>query len=568
MTNQINKVGTEENSEEIRRLRARVAELEEIEAENRRIQRSLHEQKIIFEMIANGTPLEEVLNTLIKMVEVYTFGLRCSILLLNSQGTHLRFAAAPSLPAEFNAAIDNLEVGPENGCCGAAVYYNRLVIVSDTTVSPLCANFTQLIGAYKLRACWSSPIYGNDNKIIGTFASYYDTPTMPSPFDLKRIEMVTHLAAFAIERKRTDDALHQSEEKNRCLMEAIPQLLWTTNAEGSADFLNQHWTNYTGQSQEEALNMGWLEVIHLEDRERVQEHWREAVNSREHYEVEYRLRRRDGVYRWFLVRGVPLKNEQGQVTGWVGTSTDINDQKELDHLKNLFVSIASHELRTPLTIISGYSQNLKRTLARQNTSAFDKKLADKFEFGLTKIASQTDNCLGLIAQLLDFSRTQSNKLTVERQENVDLAELVQQVIEQQAQVAHNHKLQAQVEVRKAIGSFDKTRLEQVLSNLISNAFKYSPAQTTVTVGMEQREAEVIVWVRDEGFGISPENQAHVFDCFYRERTHETRAVEGLGLGLYISRQIIEQHQGRMWVESQQGKGSTFYFALPITTTSV
>lgn len=549
---------------ELERLRVRVAELEQLESENLQIQQTLFEQKAILELIANGVDLREVLTGLLQRVEVATPGIRCSILLLDRKGTHLRLGAAPSLPAEFNRAIDNLEVGPENGCCGAAVYFNRLIVIANTATSSLCAGFTHYIEKFHLGACWSSPIYGKDNKIIGTFATYYEAPTVPSDDELNRIERVTHLAAIAIERKQAEDALRQSEEKYRCLIEAIPQLVWTTEARGAANFVNQHWLDFTGQTLEQFSNTGWLDVVHPEDRPATYETWTKAVNSGQLYEVEYRLRRRNGIYRWFLARGVPVKNEQDQITGWMGTCTDINDQKELDDLKNLFVSIASHELKTPLTVISGYTQNLLRTLTQQGEQSFDEKLVHKFDRSLSRIAVQTDNSLALINQLLDFSRMQSNKLEVNCQENTNLVELVQQVVEQQAHLVTDHKLQTQINLDKAIGNYDKSRLEQVLSNLINNAVKYSPAQTTITVGMAQQEADVVVWVRDYGCGISLENQAHIFDSFYRERTNQNYSVEGLGLGLYISHEIIEQHNGRMWVESQPNQGSTFYFALPVT----
>ncbi len=257
------------------------------------------------------------------------------------------------------------------------------------------------------------------------------------------------------------------------------------------------------------------------------------------------------------------------------TQKDLNTQRELDYYKDLFMSVASHELRTPLTSIKGYAQILQRNLLGQA------KLSPQIEPGQEKllrsverIIYQSNRMNELVDQLLNFSRIQSHQLELKYSPDLNLNELIERIVEQHRQNPRNHNIALQLPDQRLVGSFDAGRIEQVLDNLINNALKYSPAETTVTVGLEASRRidtdpsiQALIWIRDEGHGISKEAQEHIFDPFYRVRTHQNAVVEGLGLGLYVSNEIVRQHGGRMWLESQPGEGSTFYLSLPLTPTS-
>jgi signal transduction histidine kinase/CHASE3 domain sensor protein len=251
----------------------------------------------------------------------------------------------------------------------------------------------------------------------------------------------------------------------------------------------------------------------------------------------------------------------------------LDTQKELDYLKDLFMSVASHELRNPLTSIKGYAQMMQRTLDTQLRAAPDqqerRRGQDKLSRPVESIIRQSNRMNDLIQQLLDFSRIQNRQLELRYTDGVDLVELVERVVEQHRLNNPKRILIRQLHMKTITVTCDEARLEQVLDNLINNALKYSPPASAVTVGIEHgpdgefaSEDEVVIWVKDEGFGISEEHQDHIFDRFYRERTDQNLRVEGLGLGLYISNEIIMRHQGRMWLESRLGEGSTFYFAIP------
>ena len=248
--------------------------------------------------------------------------------------------------------------------------------------------------------------------------------------------------------------------------------------------------------------------------------------------------------------------------------------RELDLLKNQFMSIASHELRTPLTSIKGYSQMLERNLQKQIHNALTGEEIEQtaLERSLNSsrhVLHQSNRMQELINRLFDFTRIQNGQLELNLTPNVNLGQILQHIVEQHQLSFTDHRLLLTDPANPLLISCDVARLEQVFENLISNAFKYSPPGSTVEVSLTQDEAtrQAVVAVRDEGQGISPEHQAHVFEQFFRARTDHNRSVDGLGLGLFISYSIVEQHGGRMWLESTPGHGSTFYLALPLQPAS-
>jgi signal transduction histidine kinase len=254
----------------------------------------------------------------------------------------------------------------------------------------------------------------------------------------------------------------------------------------------------------------------------------------------------------------------------------LETQKELDYLKTLFMSMANHELRTPLTVIKGYTQIMEYTLRKQAKTLPDDQDGqhnqEKILQYIERVLHQTDRMNNLIEQLLDFSRIQNRKLELHVTEEVNLIGLVKRLVEQYNMMTSTHSFQLQAPEEYLTVSCDEPRLEQVLNNLITNAVKYSPPETMITVGaehfvQESGQQEVMIWVQDRGAGISKEHQDHLFDRFYRIRTDENVKVDGLGLGLYISHEIVVQHGGKMWLESNPGEGSTFYFSIPMVPPS-
>jgi len=395
------------------------------------------------------------------------------------------------------------------------------------------------------------------------------------------VEVTDQVKAHAI--------IRESAARFRQLADNIPAVVWQAETNGDIKFFNRYWLNYTGLTFEDTQNWGWEQVIHPEDIVENVRVWRQSIETGQPFEFEHRFRRYDGVYRWHLGRAEAMRDATGHIEMWIGTNVDIDEQKKAMEQKDQFLAVASHDLRTPLSSIKGYAQILARNLAKEQpgqpeTDAAQLSSATKSLNMVRTIIQQSERMNELINRLLDFSRIQGGQLSLQYSENSNLVELLQQVVTQLIVTTENHVLQIDTATPSAVRvSYDAARVEQVLNNLISNAIKYSPDGTTVTVGVEiataavsdsqqadETEArdEVVVWVRDEGYGISPEAQAHIFERFYRVQNEQTASKSGLGLGLFISCEIVRQHGGRMWVESEEGRvGSTFYFTLPATSIS-
>jgi two-component system sensor histidine kinase UhpB len=291
-------------------------------------------QRRVLERIANGAPLREILETLVRLVEEQAHGMRCAVLLADTPQQRLRFAAAPSIPEDYKAGIDPfLRIAPEMGSCGTAAFQREPVYTQDTATDPLWRDCGDIAVRNGLRAIWSTPILSDDNAVLGTFAMYYGEPRLPSPEHIQLIDMATQMARVAIEAKRNEEEIQalsrQREEHLRLVIDTIPTMAWSVLPDGAVDYVNQRWLEYTGLSFEKALE-GANHTVHPEDLPEVMEKWLVDMAAGEPCEYEMRLRRADGEYRWFLVRTVPLRDEQGKIVKWYGTSTDIEDRKRAE----------------------------------------------------------------------------------------------------------------------------------------------------------------------------------------------------------------------------------------------
>ncbi|WP_066426458.1 PAS domain-containing protein [Anabaena sp. 4-3] len=376
------------------------------------------------------------------------------------------------------------------------------------------------------------------------------------------------------DRKYAEAALRQSEERYRYLSNAIPQLVWITNTQIECVYVNQRWHEFTGMTIEQASGFGWKKAIHPDDIESAIQAWMTATQTGESYEQELRYQKYDGSYRWHLARAVPIKNEQGKIVEWFGTSTDIDDYKKLeaerDYLltqekaaraeaeaanqaKDEFVAIVSHDLRSPLSAILGWAQILRH---RQ----FDETIFSR----AVEIIIRNAHAQGkLLEDLLDISRILRGNLQLEFSA-VNLAAIIGVAMETAypSAQAKNIILESVVEPSVPMIIGDANRLLQVLGNLLSNAIKFTPDQGTVTVRLLRNESEAYITVTDTGMGISPEFLPYVFER-YRQADRQHRQG-GLGLGLAIARHIIELHGGTIQVTSPgEGKGATFTIKLPL-----
>lgn len=273
--------------------------------------------------------------------------------------------------------------------------------------------------------------------------------------------------------------------------------------------------------------------------------------------VEGELRRRNGSFVSAGITYAPLLMRNGQLLNIVGVVHDITRFREADALKDTFVSVVSHELKTPVAIIKGYAETLQRPEAHRDT-ALNKEM-------LAAIVEESDRLARFVDDLLDVSRLQAGGLPLQDIAEVDLRTVVRRVMDRYQPQTRRHTLTAEFADDFPVVHGDPRRLEQVLDNLVSNALKYSPQGGPVRIAGQTTPAEVLLTVQDSGVGVPWGEQERIFERFYRVEGPETRAAAGTGLGLYLTRAIVQAHGGHIWVESVPGYGATFFVALPRET---
>jgi PAS domain S-box-containing protein len=297
-------------------------------------------EKRTLELIADGASLSCVLNELCAAIDEYTSATSL-VFLMDRGGSQLVPIAGPRLPPAITAAFTPWPIGPSMGSCGTAAFTKTRVIISDIAGDPRWPHDARglatrnLVLNHGLRAAWSEPLISQSGEVLGTFCISYSRPRTPNIRDLELMEAAGHIARIAIERHRSQEALRtaldeikNSETKLRQVIDTIPTLAWCNLPAGPNEFLNKRWHEYTGLSPEESQGWGWQAAFHPEDVPRLMERWRELLVSGEPGEIEARLRRHDGVYRWFLIRHEPFRDESGKIIRWYGTSTDIETLKQ------------------------------------------------------------------------------------------------------------------------------------------------------------------------------------------------------------------------------------------------
>lgn len=354
-------------------------------------------------------------------------------------------------------------------------------------------------------------------------------------------------------RKKVEEA----EEKFRMLADNIPNLAWMANPDGYITWYNSRWYEFTGTTPKQMKGWGWQSVHEPDTLPKVLHQWNKSIKNGTVFEMVFPLKGADGEYRTFLTRVVPIRDEKGKIIRWFGSNTDITKQKELERQKDDFLGIASHELKTPVTSIKAYGQVLERIFQKRGDSASVELLS--------KMGTQVDRLTSLIEDLLDVTKIQSGRLKF-NDNYFDFNVLVEEIVEELQRTTDRHKIITELSMPKKIHG-DRDRTGQVISNLISNAIKYSPKSDKIIIKSQQDGTNVTLSVQDYGIGIPKEKQSRVFEQFFRVSGDREITFPGLGLGLYVSSEIVKREGGRIWVNSIKGKGSTFCFSLPISKKS-
>ncbi len=383
------------------------------------------------------------------------------------------------------------------------------------------------------------------------------------------IRYALEMTRAAAGRRTAEREVREQEDRFRTLANAIPQLAWMADAQGDIRWYNQRWYDYTGTTLEQVQGWGWRVVQHPEHEARVVAGIKRSFETGEPWEDTFPLRAADGTYRWFLSRALPMRRDDGTITGWFGTNTDITAQKRVEDERELLLAreqqartaaeqatrareevlaVLAHDLRDPMQTIFVAASVLGIQVPEENRRH------------VAIIQRATQSMQRLVTDLLDVARIDSGTFSV-RKARVDLAALLQDVLElyEPQALAHDVVLGSDIDSEVAPVEADPDRLRQVLSNLISNALKFTPAKGNIVVRVANREGGVEMSVKDSGPGIAEEDLTQIFERFWQlNRASRT----GAGLGLAICKGIVEAHGGRVWAESKPGRGSTFYVYIP------
>ncbi|MGN6555530.1 MAG: PAS domain-containing protein [Verrucomicrobiota bacterium] len=369
------------------------------------------------------------------------------------------------------------------------------------------------------------------------------------------------------ERKRAEEILRRSESQFRGLTEDIPQLVWTCNADYEFDYLSPQWADYTGVPVCEHLGTKWIHAVHPEDQPKVWDVCRAAKEHGKQFLLEYRLRHKSGVYRWFKVAALPIRDSEGKVIKWFGTSTDIDDQKNyaahleqtvrerttrlrqaMGELESFSYSIA-HDMRAPLRAMQSFAGVL--------TKKFAGTLEPEAAGYISRISKAANRLDRLIQDTLSYTRIVRGNVPMEP---VNVDKLLRDIIAGQPEW-QLPRADVLVEGTLPIVWANEAYLTQAISNVLSNAVKFVAKETLprIRIWAESTGTDVRLWFQDNGIGIELDNQKRIFKLL--DRVHPDADYEGTGLGLAIVRKAVERMNGTVGVESQPGQGSRFWIRL-------
>jgi PAS domain S-box-containing protein len=372
-----------------------------------------------------------------------------------------------------------------------------------------------------------------------------------------------------------DVALRQNEERFRQLANAVPALVWTNDASGAAIFFNEQWYEYTGLPPADSLGFKWMQAVHPDDREECLRLWTAAMQDTFLYEAELRLRRADGEYRWFLSRAHPARDAHGNITAWFGTSTDIEEKKRAEEKINVmnlslerrvqertaeleasnreleaFSYSVAHDLRAPLRSIDGFNQ----ALIEDHGTTLTPDARDL----LQRARHASQRMSQLIDDLLNLSRVARAEL---RRQKVNLSDIATSIAAELHKAEPGRTIKLQIEPGITATGDDRL-LRLVLENLLGNAFKFTRKKPAAEIHFGRRilDGKRVLFVADNGAGFNMQYSGKLFGPF--QRLHAASEYPGTGIGLATVHRILARHGGRIWPESKEGVGTTFYFTLP------
>ena len=430
-----------------------------------------------------------------------------------------------------------------------------------------------------IRSYLAVPVISRSGELLGGLFFGHPAPCIFTERSQRLLAGIAAQAAVALDNARLYHAVSKSESHFRQLADAMPQIVWTAGADGRIDYLNRRWYEFTGLKEGAGSEEGWFSYLHDEDCRRCTDGWRNSVASGQSFQAECRLQEhQSGNYRWHLVRAVPIRDEQGRLATWFGTSTDIDDQKRAEEeVRELNAALerrvserttqlqtankeleafsysVSHDLRAPLRSIDAFSQ-----LVRED---YEDKLDEQGKKYLGIVGESSRKMGQLIDDLLHLSRVTRSEM---RRHPVDLSVMARQIIDGLRQAESQREVETVIAPNLHTEG-DERLLRIALENLLGNAWKFTAKQphARIEVGSEIQEGETVFFVRDNGAGFDMAYADKLFGAF--QRLHSTTEFPGHGIGLATVQRIINRHGGRIWANAAVNQGATFYFTLPRET---
>jgi PAS domain S-box-containing protein len=397
---------------------------------------------------------------------------------------------------------------------------------------------------------------------LGVIEFFDGAAVTPDPEFFRVMDTIGSQLGLFIQRREAESALRATKLQYATLAESLTGILFSTTAEGSSGYHSPQLEEYCGLPPGAAEGEGWLQVIHPDDQQAVTDRWQQAKTSVRPFITEYRIRDRDGAYRWFAARAVAAKDADGNVVSWSGNAIDIDQQKRAEEAlrvaeqrKDEFLGMLAHELRNPLAPI----RNSLQLLAMQPDAETAKSAQEIAERQFKQMSR-------LIEDLLDVSRINRGKVALHL-ESVDFRDIVSRSAEVHESLfaKSGQILDILLPQEPLMVHGDPLRLEQLVNNLLNNASKFTPPGGRVQVGLEQASGQgAVLTVEDNGHGVAPELLPYVFDMFVQGEMPLDRAAGGLGVGLTVVKRLVEMHGGAVTVHSDGvGRGTRIVVRLPI-----
>lgn len=530
-----------------------------------------HFVNLILTLLSNKEPLDKIYKTLIGFFEDLNPDTTCSILFLDKDKKRFEKVYAPKLPSFYNEAIPHLDIGANAGSCGTAAYLGKRIIVEDIQNDPLWANYRDLAKAANLASCWSQPIKSLTGEVLGTFAIYHAVQHSPSARDIQTIEHAANLVSIILRHFETARMVKLAQERiavneaDLVYAQHVAQMgSWKWDAKTDTVHWSREIYDILGLDPTTAP-LPFVEQSKLY----TEESWKrlsiavaEALATGGSYEVDLQGLANGNDPRWFVARGAVIEQDsEGRPIRLAGTLQNITERKLLENnlksalnARDEFIAVATHELKTPLTTL----QLSLYVIAKSLDGVIDK---EKLLAQIEKTKLQGDRLESLIKNLLDVTSIGAGHMRLELKPNVNISNLVENVSKKfEDEITKLGCVLIKKIEPDITGLWDEFRLEQIITNLISNAIKYGDKKP-IEIHLRRNNQNVLLEVHDQGIGIAEDKQKKIFERF--ERAVSETSYKGLGLGLWIVKEIVTALKGKVWVTSTLNKGSVFSVELPI-----